>query len=223
MGLVLICAISVRAQTASTSITGTIVAQESGLGISGATVELYRGAVVAATTTTNDAGAFMFPDIAPGEYRVTIRASGYTPTRIDSIVVVKGTATAVRNGQSVTLHAGAPKPPVPAATPRSVGPMRRAARVRWPRRRPFNITSIRFKSRTRVSSKRPTRLPSFRVSTSRAVRTPSATIRRSIFAAWARAKSGRSSTVIRSARSASTVPIISTTTTRPTACSTTST
>lgn len=96
MGLVLICAISVRAQTASTSITGTIVAQESGLGISGATVELYRGAVVAATTTTNDAGAFMFPDIAPGEYRVTIRASGYTPTRIDSIVVVKGTATAVR-------------------------------------------------------------------------------------------------------------------------------
>jgi outer membrane receptor protein involved in Fe transport len=84
------------AQASATQISGTIVSQDSGLGISGATLVLTQGPNVFATTTTNALGNFSFPNVAPGEYSVTIRATGYTQTRIESIVVVNGTTTAVR-------------------------------------------------------------------------------------------------------------------------------
>lgn len=84
------------AQVAATQIKGAIVAQEGGLGIAGASVSLVQGSSTSATTMTNAAGNFTFPNAAPGEYSLTIRASGYTPTRIDSVVVVNGTTTAVR-------------------------------------------------------------------------------------------------------------------------------
>jgi outer membrane receptor for ferrienterochelin and colicin len=84
------------AQVAATQINGTILAQEGGLGISGALVTLVQGANTVATTVTNASGNFTFPNVTPGEYRVTIRATGYTQTRIDSVVVVNGSTAVVR-------------------------------------------------------------------------------------------------------------------------------
>jgi outer membrane receptor for ferrienterochelin and colicin len=84
------------AQVASTQINGSIVAQDGGFGISGATVNLVQGNNTDATTVTDPAGNFRFSNVTPGEYSVSIRANGYSSTRIDGVVVVTGTATAVR-------------------------------------------------------------------------------------------------------------------------------
>lgn len=84
------------AQAAAAQINGTIVSQEGGLGISGASVTLMQGSTTVATATTNSTGNFTFPNVTPGEYRVTIRATGYTQTRVDSVVVISGGSTAVR-------------------------------------------------------------------------------------------------------------------------------
>jgi outer membrane receptor protein involved in Fe transport len=84
------------AQVAATQIVGTIVSQEAGLGISGATVTLAQGTNAVAVTATNGAGNFTFGNVAAGEYSVIVRAAGYTQTRIDGIVVITGSSTAVR-------------------------------------------------------------------------------------------------------------------------------
>ena len=84
------------AQAAASQVNGTIVAQEGGFGIGGATVTLMQGGTNVSTTTTDASGNFRFPNVAPGEYSVTIRATGYTQTHIESVVVVNGVATAVR-------------------------------------------------------------------------------------------------------------------------------
>jgi hypothetical protein len=93
---VVLTAFAAVAQTSTSRINGTIVAQEGGFGISGAEVTLTQGTTAVATAQTDSAGNFSFPDVKPGEYSATIRANGYTQTRIESIVVVAGTATAVR-------------------------------------------------------------------------------------------------------------------------------
>src|ERR1017187_2427815 len=89
-------ATQVSAQVATTQIAGTIVTQENGPGVGGATVLLYRGDTLTATTTSNADGQYTFPGVAPGEYSVAIRVTGYTPTRIDNLVALTGSTTTVR-------------------------------------------------------------------------------------------------------------------------------
>lgn len=84
------------AQTSASQIDGTIVAQDGGFGLGGATITLAQGTTTIATTTTDAGGNFRFPNVAPGEYSVTVRATGYSATRIDSVVVVNGVASTVR-------------------------------------------------------------------------------------------------------------------------------
>ena len=54
---------------------GTVVANLTGLAISGATVSL--GSL---STTTNGNGAFTFPSVVPGTYTLTVSATLYTTT-----------------------------------------------------------------------------------------------------------------------------------------------
>ena len=70
-------------------VTGTVVANLTGLAISGATVSL--GSL---KTTTNGNGAFTFPTVVPGTYTLTVSATLYTTTT---------QTVGVAPGQTVTL------------------------------------------------------------------------------------------------------------------------
>jgi hypothetical protein len=61
-----------------------------------------QGATVTATekstnapfrTTTNSAGALQIPGLPVGIYTVTVEAAGFTPLRMDNVLVQAGTAT----------------------------------------------------------------------------------------------------------------------------------
>jgi carboxypeptidase family protein len=67
-------------------ITGTVVANLTGLAISGATVTLSPGGL---TTTTNGSGAFTFPSVQPGSYTLTVSAALYT-TSTQTVSVTSG-------------------------------------------------------------------------------------------------------------------------------------
>lgn len=82
-----------QAQSGTATITGTVVSQDNGLGISGATVALYQGTTVVDTTTTNADGAYTFANKPAGDYAVVINATGYTATRIDEVVIATGSTT----------------------------------------------------------------------------------------------------------------------------------
>jgi len=65
-------------------VSGTVVANLTGLPISGATVSL--GGL---TTTTNGNGAFTFPSVVPGTYTLTVSATLYT-TSSQTVAVAPG-------------------------------------------------------------------------------------------------------------------------------------
>lgn len=83
-----------QAQVTST-ISGTVVTQDNGLSIAGATVVLYRGTSVVATTTTNAGGQYSFSE-PPAIYSVVVSANGYQTTRVDDIATLVGSHSAVR-------------------------------------------------------------------------------------------------------------------------------
>ena len=85
-----------EAQDATAVITGTVVTQDNGLGISGVTVTLYRGNAVIATTTTGADGQYTFPQEPPGDYDVAMHATGYGDTRIANVVAGPGANAAIR-------------------------------------------------------------------------------------------------------------------------------
>lgn len=58
------------------SITGSVVDQQSGLPIAHATITLFRGPTTLATTTTDNGGRFAFSAITPGAYFLGIVAPG---------------------------------------------------------------------------------------------------------------------------------------------------
>jgi iron complex outermembrane recepter protein len=67
-------------------ITGTVVANLTGLPISGARVSLGPGSL---TATTNGSGAFTFPNLKPGTYTLTTSAALYT-TSTQTVSVTAG-------------------------------------------------------------------------------------------------------------------------------------
>lgn len=81
---------------ATAKITGTVITQENGLPISGASVTLDRGDSVIATTTTDADGAYVFDSEPAGEYGIVFRATGYEGARIASVVAGPGSTSTIR-------------------------------------------------------------------------------------------------------------------------------
>ena len=71
-------------------VTGTVVANLTGLPISGATVTL--GGL---TTTTNGNGAFTFPTVVPGSYTLTVSGGLLYQTSTQSVSVAPGQTVTV--------------------------------------------------------------------------------------------------------------------------------
>ncbi|MCE5306846.1 MAG: carboxypeptidase-like regulatory domain-containing protein, partial [Acidobacteriales bacterium] len=89
LAVVTMLAVPVSAQEVSASITGTIT-DATGALVASASVtakDVDRGTTY--TTTTNEAGAFLFPRITPGRYEVRIEAKGFkTLIRQDIVLEV---------------------------------------------------------------------------------------------------------------------------------------
>jgi outer membrane receptor for ferrienterochelin and colicin len=81
------------ASAATATIAGTLVAQDDGLAIGGASVTLYRGSNGIVTTATDSAGSYSFANEPPGLYSIVLRALGYEATRIDDVVAGAGSTT----------------------------------------------------------------------------------------------------------------------------------
>ena len=61
-------------QASTTTFSGLVLASGGNAPIAGATVDMAPGGL---TVTTDEAGAFAFPGLAPGKYTVLVRAAGY--------------------------------------------------------------------------------------------------------------------------------------------------
>jgi len=118
-------AISINAQTGTSTVSG-IVTDPQGAVVAGATVTISNQAIsFSRTTTTSELGNFSFASIPPGEYQLTVEASGFkkaiqnikmivdTPLNLsitlevgggEEIVIVGGnTAEALMNTQDATV------------------------------------------------------------------------------------------------------------------------
>jgi hypothetical protein len=77
--LFFLCALGLRAQTPLGAVTG-LATDPSGAAVPSATLTLASEATgVKRTATTNASGAYSFPDVAPGSYRLTAAATGFRP------------------------------------------------------------------------------------------------------------------------------------------------
>ncbi|HEY3220782.1 MAG TPA: carboxypeptidase-like regulatory domain-containing protein [Gemmatimonadales bacterium] len=84
------CAVPVLALTccaaaAAQALRGDVRARESNLPLSYSTIAIEPGV---AGRFTNDSGAFSFPDLARGDYRIVVRSIGYLP--FDTVISVAG-------------------------------------------------------------------------------------------------------------------------------------
>jgi outer membrane cobalamin receptor len=86
---------SLAADAPASTIVGSVIAQDGGLPISGATVTLQHGNADVATTKTDGAGRYSFTDEPPAVYSVEIRAEGYQITRVDEIATAPGSTATV--------------------------------------------------------------------------------------------------------------------------------
>jgi len=85
--------VAASAQTqAAVPITGQLTDQAGGVGISGATVSLFRGVERVAQIATQPDGSFAFPSQSPGIYRIDVSVRGYQSIRSEDIVLVAGNA-----------------------------------------------------------------------------------------------------------------------------------
>jgi outer membrane receptor for ferrienterochelin and colicin len=96
--LALVCilgvpAVAAPADSQAATIVGTLVTQESGLPVGGATVALARDSKEVALTTSDSGGRYAFENEPPGVYSVVVRAIGYQTTRIDNVQALSGTTT----------------------------------------------------------------------------------------------------------------------------------
>src|SRR4029077_5952970 len=103
LALIFLSAVSNPAQTASTStVTGTVF-DSSGATVPTAKVELLDKDTGAKTTTTTSAdGHFTFPAVRPGNYSVTVTATGFRPTVIGAVKVEIGKSALL----NITLEVG---------------------------------------------------------------------------------------------------------------------
>src|SRR5579871_508045 len=77
------------------TVSGRILDTQGGLPVPNAQVELDRAGRKVASTTTDSAGTFAIPGVAPGTYVVLIRANGYLSTRLSPDLLVTSEATGV--------------------------------------------------------------------------------------------------------------------------------
>ncbi len=85
---------NVPAATGTTLIRGTLIDQESNLGVATATIVLFRNDAAVATTHTDDRGQFSFAAQPAGLYAISVSAAGYADARSSSIAVAPNDATA---------------------------------------------------------------------------------------------------------------------------------
>ncbi len=103
LALVLAAAFSATAQTTSAQINGTVVDPSSSV-VVGAKVTVQNQATLdARTVTTNETGAFTFPALTPGTYRIRVEAPGFKTSEQSGIVL---TANERRSVGSVQLALG---------------------------------------------------------------------------------------------------------------------
>src|SRR5882762_2884780 len=80
-------ACTVTGQTETATVSG-LVTDRTAAAVSGAEVRLQsveRGAVT--TTTTNNAGIYVFPSVQPGQYQITIQKQGFKQVDLLGLVV----------------------------------------------------------------------------------------------------------------------------------------
>ncbi len=94
----------VQAQAISAGkITGTVMSED-GVGLPAATVEISSPALITGkqATTTSEKGTYLFMDVAPGTYRITVTRDGFkTVTRANILVPMAGTVSV-----AITLPVG---------------------------------------------------------------------------------------------------------------------
>ena len=111
----LLVAPSLWAQTTTGAIRG-VVTDESGAVLPGVTVTLKGPATAGTpTTTTNEAGIYRFPNLAPGTYQITVELAGFTSSTQTGIPVALGGTSEVgvqlkisTQQESVTVIAQSP-------------------------------------------------------------------------------------------------------------------
>src|SRR4051812_40896650 len=114
--MLLACSIS-NAQVLYGSLTGT-VSDPSGAAVPGANVEaLNSGTGVAQKTTTNNDGIYLFSNLQPGTYRITISSTAFANTVLEGAAI---TANQVRRADATlqvaqanqTVEVSAASPPL---------------------------------------------------------------------------------------------------------------
>ncbi|MGA9979381.1 MAG: carboxypeptidase-like regulatory domain-containing protein, partial [Candidatus Sulfotelmatobacter sp.] len=95
LGCFLGLSVSAFAQSATSSLRGTI-ADTKGLVLSGATATLTNRATgFSRTTTTNDQGIYQFLEVPPATYVLTVTAAGFATTRRENVVLEVSTPATV--------------------------------------------------------------------------------------------------------------------------------
>jgi hypothetical protein len=90
--LVCLCSPFAIGQTANTGTVAGTIADQSGAAVSGATVTLTDMATNAErTATTNESGRYIFANVVPGTYNVTVSKSGFRATKFVKQEVTVGT------------------------------------------------------------------------------------------------------------------------------------
>ena len=81
VGMLATCmyASAIEAQATRVSVSGRVIAS-GGTPVAGAIVELLRQRD---SVRTSDSGVFVFPSVAPGDERLSVRAIGYSPKQVD--------------------------------------------------------------------------------------------------------------------------------------------
>ena len=82
--------------TGTSTVSGSLVDQSGGVPVSNATVTLFQGGRVIATTQSDANGAFTFPNEPAGVYAVEVRAEGYGSVRSSDLVATSGSTTQFR-------------------------------------------------------------------------------------------------------------------------------
>lgn len=86
--LVLLCSVTLRAQTANGSLTG-VVTDATGAAVPGATVTLTNVATAAKLVQqTGETGLYSFVNLYPSNYRLTVDKAGFAPVVRDNVVIL---------------------------------------------------------------------------------------------------------------------------------------
>lgn len=107
------------------TISGTVTNTLNGSGVAGATVELVRGEMTVATTTTDGSGKYAFVNQAPGIYHLTITYPGFGSTNSSDVTAIPGESTLVVDVALSTAPVRARK----AAALRTIGQISVSARA----------------------------------------------------------------------------------------------